>query len=709
MANSRRRPATPTPREHRPPDPVGIRPRTTIRSPGPLALLIATGATMARPSPEGPETASEPRASGLPRLPQDIVALGHLLQLYRQENPNILPAAIEPLVIRLVKDYPAPPNAAQEYLPEWDRDDRMIEAALRRFETGASPLLSVRQRSNLRRTSAVRQIALAPLAETEVSPEEEAAGLPSPPPTRIKNESSSRPRVLPQSDPEGMTRPRARSADDDARLEPEPVEFDPEPTTRRGPRTAFHPESSRRPASDTATRRRVSPQSDRTEEIDPMRGTPAPEPRRTTASMAGIEHIVTTAVRTAMATALQYAQTAAPPATNPHGGLTPRNIGFFDPGETQGGGDALTRDDKMIYRDVFSFTRRLRVYATSYGATVVQRMIPRCLLGRANRWYVDELSDATRSRLDRTKDGVEEWCDLLEGRFRDPPSQSLARLREARYTVQDARNHRDPAAYVQDMVTAARNSRVARTENEIVIMAYDQIDTSLRLHLPEITDSTTLEEFLRVLNRKKVLWFEHYGAHGAHAANRRSHERGKSAPNTSNDHPRQPVPPRPYLPRYGYYPDAAPIYPPGYMFPPPFPSRYQPQFPYMPTPNYNNEMQSRGPNGGPYYKRPGVRPALSRRETKRSPLERRTRTARSNRTDKAPAPPTPNKHKPSRRNLGHSSSSGRGSRDHGSRGTTTVAPTCSRTKHMTITRTSRNGPTRNGRNGKTTRARRQSN
>lgn len=87
--------------------------------------------------------------------------------------------------------------------------------------------------------------------------------------------------------------------------------------------------------------------------------------------MADIEHIVTTAVRTAMATALQYVQTVAPPAANSNYGLRPRDIGFFDPGKSRNGADAPTKNDKMIYKDVFSFTRRPRVYATSYGTTTV--------------------------------------------------------------------------------------------------------------------------------------------------------------------------------------------------------------------------------------------------------------------------------------------------------------------------------------------------
>lgn len=44
-------------------------------------------------------------------------------------------------------------------------------------------------------------------------------------------------------------------------------------------------------------------------------------------------------------------------------------------------------------------------------------MVPQCLLGHANRWYIDELSDQARACLDASEAGVEEWCDVLEGRF----------------------------------------------------------------------------------------------------------------------------------------------------------------------------------------------------------------------------------------------------------------------------------------------------
>lgn len=106
----------------------------------------------------------------------------------------MLPEATEHLVVQLVRLYPSPPNVGV-YPAAWDTEDKVLEEAIRRFDTKASQLLEVRQRSKLRRSSTKRAITLPPLAEEDGSnrDEQDDGPLPSPPATRVE-EGRARPR-----------------------------------------------------------------------------------------------------------------------------------------------------------------------------------------------------------------------------------------------------------------------------------------------------------------------------------------------------------------------------------------------------------------------------------------------------------------------------------------------------------------------------------
>ena len=77
---------------------------------------------------------------------------------------------------------------------------------------------------------------------------------------------------------------------------------------------------------------------------------------------------------------------------------------------------------------------------------VLRTNLPSSLIGKAERWYTEELSSITRVGLQNVS--IDERCALLERRFRDPPGRSLTALEMERYTIQDVRRRRDPADYV---------------------------------------------------------------------------------------------------------------------------------------------------------------------------------------------------------------------------------------------------------------------
>ncbi|SLM35635.1 hypothetical protein LPUS_04969 [Lasallia pustulata] len=69
--------------------------------------------------------------------------------------------------------------------------------------------------------------------------------------------------------------------------------------------------------------------------------------------------------------------------------LKPRDVGYFDPDP-----DAKaieTKESKTIYHNVFSFTNQLHVKAIPENAIFLRKNLNTCLLGKADRWYTEEL------------------------------------------------------------------------------------------------------------------------------------------------------------------------------------------------------------------------------------------------------------------------------------------------------------------------------
>lgn len=135
----------------------------------------------------------------------------------------------------------------------------------------------------------------------------------------------------------------------------------------------------------------------------------------------------------------------------------PRDIGYFDPSSDLKE-DVTIKDKDQVYRNVFSFTNRVRVKATTMDPALIRNNLDTCLLGRAKTWYTEELSHIQRVGLRMDPSGVEEWCRHLKARFRESPGRFLVALESTRYTIQDVQRRRDPADFVQQIVLHGKNS-----------------------------------------------------------------------------------------------------------------------------------------------------------------------------------------------------------------------------------------------------------
>ena len=203
----------------------------------------------------------------------------------------------------------------------------------------------------------------------------------------------------------------------------------------------------------------------------------------------------------------------------------PRDIGYFDSNPQLPPVDV--KDSHNIYHNVFSFTNRLRVKVASMDPAVLRQNIESCLLGAADDWYTNQLNHVFRVGLRSDNNGVKEWCDALEARFRDSPGKSLTLLKQIRYTVKDVRDKKDPSDFVSSIVLNSKNAGIATTESTQVLLAYKHIAGELRRDLPRPNESSTIASLLQELRHQKDIWFDIYSGKSQDARDTRPSNQNK--------------------------------------------------------------------------------------------------------------------------------------------------------------------------------------
>lgn len=186
--------------------------------------------------------------------------------------------------------------------------------------------------------------------------------------------------------------------------------------------------------------------------------------------------------------------------------IKPAEIGYFYPDmpSSWGTGGTVDRDEKTYYRTVWAFTNRLKVLASTRDTGQLARAIENCLKGEAEKWWNNEISNVQRIGLVHDPTGVNEWCAILEARFKQPPSEALQTLHNLRCTTQDARNRKSPTTYVSEIVVAAQACGQGDNEYALVLHAWSRIDIELRENIDEPTADMMIAKFMDILRRRQI-------------------------------------------------------------------------------------------------------------------------------------------------------------------------------------------------------------
>ena len=185
------------------------------------------------------------------------------------------------------------------------------------------------------------------------------------------------------------------------------------------------------------------------------------------------------------------------------------DVGFFDPfyeGKSAASGEPIVHSGKDTYfRDVHIFIDRIKDMALIKGSDVIRNNLSTCLRGTALNWYHAELSDEGKRILKYGND-VEEWSAALLKRFKENPSTAMAVITKERYSLDDARRHREPREYAQVILRAAKSAMMTSVYNQLFLI-YNGLDVEFQQHLTPPTPETTIDSFLGQLDMKREIWW----------------------------------------------------------------------------------------------------------------------------------------------------------------------------------------------------------
>lgn len=184
-------------------------------------------------------------------------------------------------------------------------------------------------------------------------------------------------------------------------------------------------------------------------------------------------------------------------------------LGFFDPNyNNQSENTASDREYLMhgtYFRDVHTFIQRAKDMMSTKGEQMVRDNLSSCLRGSALEWYTADLSPDIKSLI-RYGTGIDKWEKQLLKRFKLAPHIAMIMIFNERYTIEDARRHREPRDFAGNIMRAAKDAELT-SPISILSIIYNGMDAEFQQHLPVPTSTTSTDSYLQIMDERKNLWW----------------------------------------------------------------------------------------------------------------------------------------------------------------------------------------------------------
>ena len=168
--------------------------------------------------------------------------------------------------------------------------------------------------------------------------------------------------------------------------------------------------------------------------------------------------------------------------------------------------DSIINVEKHIfYRDVYAFTDRLKDMTTLKNDIKLRTVISQCLRESTFIWHSIELFVLKKKML---KDAsLINWYNALIRRFKKRTSVALTIMQIIKYTMKNAKQHKDSRMFAQNFFRAVKAANFTSTHNQLTI-AWNNLTWQFRQHISESIEQIIMKEFLEQLDNQISIWHE---------------------------------------------------------------------------------------------------------------------------------------------------------------------------------------------------------
>ena len=168
--------------------------------------------------------------------------------------------------------------------------------------------------------------------------------------------------------------------------------------------------------------------------------------------------------------------------------------------------DSIINVEKHIfYRDVYAFTDRLKDMTTLKNDIKLRTVISQCLRESTLIWHSIELFVLKKEMLRDAS--LINWYNALIRRFKKRTSVALTIMQIIKYTMKNAKQHKDSRMFAQNLFWAVKAANFISTHNQLTI-AWNNLIWQFRQHISKSTEQTIMREFLEQLDSQISIWHE---------------------------------------------------------------------------------------------------------------------------------------------------------------------------------------------------------
>ena len=166
--------------------------------------------------------------------------------------------------------------------------------------------------------------------------------------------------------------------------------------------------------------------------------------------------------------------------------------------------DSIINVEKHIfYRDVYAFTDRLKDMTTLKNDIKLRTVISQCLRESTFIWHSIELFVLKKKML---KDAsLINWYNALIRRFKKRTSVALTIMQIIKYTMKNAKQHKNSRMFAQNFFRAVKAANLILTHNQLTI-AWNNLIWQFRQHISKFTEQIIMREFFEQLDSQISIW-----------------------------------------------------------------------------------------------------------------------------------------------------------------------------------------------------------